>query len=162
MAQVDMGRAVDDAVAALHQQISENGALVTRDELVPVQGDRLQLTQLFQNLISNGIKFRGKDAPRVHVSCAPSPRGHRFDVADNGIGIDPEFKERIFEMFHRLHDRERYSGHGIGLALCRRIVDRHGGRIWVEGKPDAGSRFCFTICPPGERDAEPGDERRRA
>jgi len=155
LTQVDMNRVVDDAMAALRQQITENGARITRDDLAPVQGDRLQLIQLFQNLISNSIKFRGKDAPRVHVSCVASPKGHQFEVADNGIGIEPQFREHIFEMFNRLHDRERYPGHGIGLALCRRIVDRHAGRIWVEGKPGAGTRFCFTICRPGERDPKP-------
>jgi PAS domain S-box-containing protein len=121
------------------------GATVTHDPLPTVQGDAGQLAQLFQNLIGNAIKFRGADPPRVHVSARHEDGGWVVSVRDNGIGIAPEFATRIFAIFQRLHSRTEYPGTGIGLAICRKIVERHGGRIWVESEPGHGSTFNFTL-----------------
>jgi light-regulated signal transduction histidine kinase (bacteriophytochrome) len=110
-----------------------------------VQGDRTQLTQLFQNLLANAIKFRGQQSPRIDVSCEKRDQQWVFAVRDNGIGIPPEKFDRIFHLFCRLHAREEYPGTGIGLALSRKIVTRHGGRIWVDSKPGEGSVFFFTL-----------------
>ena len=109
-------------------------------------GDDVQLRQLFQNLIGNAIKFQaaGK-APRVQVKVKPDPLGWRFEVRDNGIGIDSQYFERIFVIFQRLHGPDSYSGTGIGLAMCKKIVERHGGRIWVESEPEKGSIFYFIL-----------------
>jgi light-regulated signal transduction histidine kinase (bacteriophytochrome) len=108
-------------------------------------GDQGQLVQLFQNLIGNGIKYHGARAPRVHVSALRNDGAWVFSVSDNGIGIEPEQHHRIFEIFRRLHTQREYPGTGIGLAVCRRIVERHGGSIWVESEPGEGSTFRFTI-----------------
>ncbi|WP_217995012.1 sensor histidine kinase [Methylogaea oryzae] len=110
-----------------------------------VTGDASQLTQLLQNLIGNAIKFRGDAAPRVQLTVTPEEKAWRFEVRDNGIGLAPEFAERIFVIFQRLHTKEQYPGTGIGLAICKKIVERHGGRIWVESEPGQGAAFCFTL-----------------
>lgn len=143
------------ALGNLRAALDESGAEVSCDELPVVVADRTQLTQLFQNLISNAVKFRGDRSPRVYVSArradSPEPAGDarapfwQFVVSDNGIGIEPRFAERIFVIFQRLHGREEYPGTGIGLAICKRIIERHGGRIWLESEPGAGSSFCFTL-----------------
>src|SRR6202035_3880105 len=104
-----------------------------------------QLTQLFQNLLGNALKYCSERAPRIHVDARPADNGWVFSVEDNGIGIEAQYFERIFQMFQRLHTREEYSGTGIGLAICRRIVERHGGRIWVESQLGRGSTFLFAI-----------------
>ncbi len=129
----------------LKVSINENDATVTHDPLPTVTADDLQMLQLFQNLVSNGIKFRGDVPPRVHVSATRDGDTWRFGVSDNGIGIDPEYFNRIFIIFSRLHTRAEYPGSGIGLAICKKIVERHGGRIWVESAPGKGSTFLFTI-----------------
>jgi PAS domain S-box-containing protein len=125
--------------------IQESNATVTHDLLPIVLADDLQMLQLFQNLVSNGIKFHGDEPPRVHVSAKRAGDFWQFSVSDNGIGIDPEYFSRIFIIFSRLHTRAEYPGSGIGLAICKKIVERHGGHIWVESTPGNGSTFLFTI-----------------
>jgi PAS domain S-box-containing protein len=143
---VDMNQAYNQAVMSLSLAIRESGAVITREELPQVYGDETQLIQVFQNLIGNAIKFQVQgQTPRVHVAAARSGDAWLFSVTDNGIGIDPQYAKRIFLIFQRLHSREEYPGTGIGLSLCKRIVERHGGRIWVESAPDQGTRFIFSI-----------------
>jgi PAS domain S-box-containing protein len=144
----DSHDALGQALANLGTAIRESVALVTNDELPKVLADEGQLVQLFQNLIGNAVKFHGKEPPRVHVSAALQGREWLFSVRDNGIGIAQEYQERIFSIFQRLHSREEYPGTGIGLALCKRIVERHGGTIRVESEPGSGSTFFFTLPKP--------------
>ena len=136
---------LQDAIANLEISLRESGAAVTHDPLPAVLADRSQLLQVFQNLISNGLKFRGAEAPRIHVSARREGPDWLFSVADNGIGIASEHAERIFIIFQRLHTRLEYPGTGIGLAICKKVIERHGGRIWVESEPGRGSIFCFTL-----------------
>ena len=133
------------AIANLRVSIAESGAEVTSDPLPAAVVDQQQLMQLFQNLIGNGIKFRGSQAPRIHISSKQSGNEVRVSVRDNGIGISPEFFDRLFVLFQRLHNRSEYPGTGIGLAICKKIVERHGGRIWVESTPGDGATFFFTL-----------------
>jgi len=125
--------------------VEENGALVTHDSLPTVMADNPQLVELFQNLIGNAIKFRGSEPPCIHVSAGRNGKGWVFSVRDNGIGIASEYSKRIFIIFQRLHSREKYAGTGIGLAICQKIVERHGGRIWVESEVGKGATFYFTL-----------------
>ena len=144
--QVDSGSCFQSALANLEVAVRDAGAKVTHQSLPALAGDPMQLTQLFQNLIANSLKFRSEQPPLIHVTAEREESGeYRFCVQDNGIGIDPKFHDRIFGMFQRLHGPARYPGSGIGLALCKRIVERHGGRIWVESKPDRGASFYFTL-----------------
>jgi light-regulated signal transduction histidine kinase (bacteriophytochrome) len=130
----------------LKLRIEETGAHVTHDPLPTMLGDATQLMQVFQNLIDNALKFQKKDqAPIVHVSAAPNGNDWVFTVRDNGIGIPPEHQDRIFTIFKRLHTRRHYPGNGIGLAITKRIVERHGGNITVDSKPGEGSTFHFTL-----------------
>jgi hypothetical protein len=108
-------------------------------------GDEFQLGQLFQNLLSNAIKYRNSKAPQVHVSCKQETEQWTFAVKDNGIGIEPQYRERIFQIFQRLHTRQEFEGSGIGLAICKKIIERHGGQIWVESELGAGATVYFTI-----------------
>jgi signal transduction histidine kinase len=137
--------AVDQALDQLANSIMEAKARVCCGDLPTVSADRTQLVQLFQNLISNAIKYRTPEPPEINITAERLDEEWKFSIRDNGIGIDPQFRERIFVIFQRLHTRNDYSGTGIGLALCKRIVERHGGRIWVESELDEGSTFCFTI-----------------
>jgi len=141
----DCAAVLDEARANLQAVIEEAGAVITSDPLPTVGADRLQLVQLFQNLISNAIKFRGEEPPSVNVSAEQKGDEWVFSVRDSGIGIDPQYAERIFGVFQRLHGSEEYPGTGIGLAICKKIVERHGGRIWVESQIGKGSAFYFTI-----------------
>jgi light-regulated signal transduction histidine kinase (bacteriophytochrome) len=145
LALVDSHSALGEALRNLSAAVGEAHALVTNADLPMVWADRSQLAQLFQNLIGNAIKFHGGQSPRIHVSADGAGDGWVFCVRDNGIGIDPQYFDRIFAIFQRLHSREEYPGTGIGLALCKRIVERHGGRIWVESEPGKGSAFFFSL-----------------
>jgi PAS domain S-box-containing protein len=145
-APTDVEAVIERTLKVLKRAIEETEAEVTHDPLPTVMADEAQLAQVFQNLIANAIKFRREGVPpRVHISAEQRGDEWMFSVADNGIGIDPDQAERIFQIFQRLHTREEYEGTGIGLALCKRIVERHGGRIWVESEPGTGSTFYFTL-----------------
>ena len=133
------------ALAALQGATAESGAVVTHDPLPVVRVDVSQLTRVFQNLIGNAIKFRSDEPCRIHVSVSEGEQEWAFAASDNGIGFDPQFGERIFQMFQRLHTRAEYPGSGMGLAISRKIVERHGGRMWAEAEEGRGARFCFTL-----------------
>jgi PAS domain S-box-containing protein len=132
---------------SLQLAIDDKGATVTCDPLPEVLGDNVQMVQLLQNLIGNAIKFHGAEPPRVHVGVRKQGGHWLFSVRDNGIGIEPQYLERIFVIFQRLHNRAEYPGTGIGLAICRKIIERHGGQIWVESAPGKGATFYFTLQP---------------
>ena len=136
---------VKEALANLMVAIEESAAVVTQDTLPTVYGDLTQLRQLFQNLIGNALKFRGERSSKIHIGATLKHGEWQFSVADNGIGMEPQFFERVFMVFQRLHTRREYQGTGIGLAICKKVVERHGGRIWVESEPGEGATFCFTI-----------------
>jgi light-regulated signal transduction histidine kinase (bacteriophytochrome) len=138
--------ALEQALINLRGAIKDSGALVTHDPLPAVLADEMQLIQLFQNLVGNAIKYQSPGVPKVHISAAKdSPNKWIFSVKDNGLGIDPQYFEKIFGMFQRLHKREEFAGTGIGLAICRKIVERHGGSISVESRPGRGSTFRFAL-----------------
>jgi PAS domain S-box-containing protein len=141
----DSSAALDRALQNLKPMVEESGAVVTRGRLPKVPADPVQLTEVLQNLVSNGIKFRGEELPRVEVAAERRGGEWVFSVRDNGIGIEHEQAGRIFEIFQRLNERGRYSGVGIGLAVTKRIIERHGGRIWVESEPGRGATFYFTL-----------------
>lgn len=142
---VHLDAVVEAVLSDLRLRVQETDAHVTHDPLPTVMGDKTQLTQLFQNLVSNALKFRGNNPARVHIASERGTSEWILSVRDDGIGIDAKYSERIFQIFQRLHTRDEYPGTGIGLAVCRRIVERHNGRIWVEPVPGAGSVFKFTI-----------------
>ena len=142
---VEVSKVVDHAMHNLQIAMKESQAEVSLDSLPVVQGDPAQLAQLFQNLIGNALKFRGEKPPRIHIRAESNGQFCTLAVEDNGIGIDPKFGDRIFAIFQRLHTRNEYKGTGIGLALCKKIVERHGGRIWVESQPRKGATFYFTL-----------------
>lgn len=142
---VDSHAVLGEALRNLATAIKENRALIFNDDLPTVRADATQLSQLFQNLIGNAIKFRSDDLPRIYVSACDLGRAWRFSVKDNGIGIDTQYAEKVFVIFQRLHTRLEYPGTGIGLAVCKRIVERHGGRIWFDSELGKGSTFYFTL-----------------
>jgi PAS domain S-box-containing protein len=142
---VAVENALKRAVTNLHAAIEESGAQVTHDALPTVDADEVQLAQLFQNLMGNALKFKGSERPHVHVSAVELPNEFQISIKDNGIGIEPQYFERIFMLFQRLHTKGDYPGTGIGLAICKKVVERHGGRIWVESEPGKGSSFNFTL-----------------
>ena len=154
---VDLNRTLAQAKLNLRLAIERSGARIASDPLPTVPGDEVQLVQLLQNLLDNAMKFRGEEAPLVRVSARPDGEGWVISVQDNGIGIAPEHQERIFKLFQRLHTQEEYPGTGIGLSLCKKIVERHGGRIQVESEPGKGTTFTFTL--PKERQATPPEGR---
>jgi PAS domain S-box-containing protein len=144
--EISSEKALHEAVTNLRAAIRESSAVVTNDPLPAILTDDTQLTQVFQNLVGNAIKYRSAEVPRVHVSAAKNGgKEWIFSVRDNGLGIDPQFFDRIFVIFQRLHGREEFRGTGIGLAICKKIVERLGGRIWVESQPEKGSTFCFAL-----------------
>ena len=136
---------LDTVLRSVKRAIEESGAVITREPLPAVLADELQLGQLLQNLVGNAMKFRGDKAPRIHIGAERNGEGWKIWVRDNGIGIAPEHYDRIFVIFQRLHTKTQYAGTGIGLAVCKKIAERHGGRIWVEPAPGGGSTFYFTI-----------------
>jgi light-regulated signal transduction histidine kinase (bacteriophytochrome) len=133
----------------LSAAIREYEATITCESLPTVRADATQLIQLFQNLIGNAIKFRAERPPMIHVGVGEAGDCWQFSIRDNGIGIEPQYFERIFQVFQRLHTRREYKGTGIGLAICKKIIERHGGKIWVESQPGQGSTFYFTL-PKGD------------
>lgn len=143
--EVDAGQALARVEANLHAAIRESGARVIHDALPVVTADASQLVRLFQNLLDNAIKYRGPAPPRIHVSARGEGHDWVFSVRDNGMGIAPEHHERVFLIFRRLHPRHRYPGTGLGLAMCRRIVERHHGRMWVDSQLGEGATFFFTL-----------------
>lgn len=142
--------ALQEALENLQTLMQESGAIVTADPLPQVRADAAQLTHVFQNLIANAIKFRSAQTPEIQVGAQRQDSSWLFWVRDNGIGIDPQYSERIFLIFQRLHTRTKYPGTGIGLAICKRIVERHGGSIWVESQPGQGATFYFTLPDKGQ------------
>ena len=145
LAATDLNAVLDQALDGLRVSVAETGARITRDALPTPTVDAGQMVQLFQNLIGNALKFRGERAPEIHVGAERQPERWVLAVRDNGIGIEPQYYERIFLVFQRLHTRRMYPGNGIGLAICKKIVERHGGAIWVESEAGRGSTFSFTI-----------------
>jgi PAS domain S-box-containing protein len=150
---IDAGVALDQALANLQLAIAETGATVTRGPMPMVRGIAPQIAELFQNLVGNALKFHGDQPPHIHISADRTGSAWEFAVGDNGIGIAPEYKDKIFEIFRRLHSREKYPGTGIGLTVCRKIVLHHGGRIGVDSEVGAGATFRFTL-PDGVANAE--------
>jgi light-regulated signal transduction histidine kinase (bacteriophytochrome) len=141
----DCSGVIEKAVGNLKAVIEESNAVMTYDELPTIMSDMSQMISLFQNLIDNAIKFRGKEAPRIHISAERKGDEWVFSIRDNGIGIDPKDSERIFGMFQRLYGSTDYPGTGIGLAICKRIIEGHGGQIWVESEIGKSSTFYFTV-----------------
>jgi PAS domain S-box-containing protein len=143
--EISSENALDEALTNLTSTIEESGAIVTHDSLPAITTDNTQMVQVFQNLVGNAIKYHGAEVPRVHVSAQKNGgKEWVFSVQDNGLGIDPQHFDRIFVIFQRLHGREEFAGTGIGLAICKKILERQGGRIWVESQPGKGSTFHFT------------------
>jgi chemotaxis family two-component system sensor kinase Cph1 len=143
--EVDTSEVIDEALDLLAERVHETGATIRVDAPAKIVGDRWDLTRLFGNLIDNAVKFRSDDPPEIRVLATREQDGWCFCVRDNGIGIDPLQHDRVFEMFQRLHTQDEYPGTGAGLAIAKRIVERHQGRIWVESAPRLGSTFYFTI-----------------
>ena len=136
---------LNQVLSNLEISIKESEAVISHNHLPNIMADSTQLAPVFQNLISNAIKFRSEKIPEINISAREEGDEWVFSVADNGIGIDPKHCERIFEVFKRLHKRREYPGTGIGLSICKKIVERHGGHIWVESEPDKGSIFYFNL-----------------
>jgi len=145
-AKTDSQSSLDTALANLRVSIQENHAVITHDPLPEIIAEGEQITSLFQNLVSNAIKYHKPDVtPIIHIGVQKEGNNWQFSVADNGIGIEEKYAERIFKIFQRLHTRDEYPGTGIGLAVCKRIVDRHGGKIWIKSSLGEGTTFYFTI-----------------
>jgi light-regulated signal transduction histidine kinase (bacteriophytochrome) len=149
--EISSENALNEALTNLQATIQESGAVVTHDVLPAITTDDTQLAQLFQNLVGNAIKYRSAEVPRVHVSATKNGgKEWVFSVRDNGLGIDPQYFEKIFILFQRLHGRKDFQGTGIGLAICKKILDRLSGRIWVESQPKKGSTFYFALPESGK------------
>jgi PAS domain S-box-containing protein len=143
--QVDLNMLLFDVINMFSETIKKTGGAIDTGNLPTVSGKKVQLMQLFQNLVGNALKYRSRMAPEIKISWSETATYWQFCVRDNGIGIDPKFSEKIFIIFQRLHSKSDYSGSGIGLAICKKIVERHGGRMWVESEPGKGSAFYFTL-----------------
>jgi hypothetical protein len=141
----DFNEVLERAMASANESVRASGAIITRDPLPTLIADASQVEQLFRHLIDNALKFQNGHRPRVHIGAEERDGEWVFFVEDNGIGIDPQLTDQVFAVFQRLNGREEYPGTGIGLAICRRIVERRGGRIWVKSEPGKGSRFYFTM-----------------
>jgi PAS domain S-box-containing protein len=146
---VDCEALLSEVLMALQTRIEERGAVITHDPLPTIRGDMTRLRQVVQNLLSNALKFC-EEQPHIHLSALKEESHWRFTVQDNGIGIDPHQGNRLFQVFQRLHTRDEYPGSGVGLAICKKIVEQHGGRIWVESRPGEGATFSFTIEETGK------------
>jgi light-regulated signal transduction histidine kinase (bacteriophytochrome) len=143
---IDASALLGQAIANLKQLITDNTALVTNDDLPVIKADEAQMIRVFQNLIENAVKFQKKtELPQIHISCTKQDNMYRFSVADNGIGIEKQYHDKVFVVFQRLHSVKDYPGTGIGLSICKRIVERHGGTIWFESEVGEGTTFYFTI-----------------
>lgn len=151
MVRTSMKEVLDQAISELEAVVRDSAAEITADDLPEINANPTQMRQLLENLIGNAIKYRGDEAPKVRLAAERQTGNWLFRVSDNGIGIDPEHHDRIFTIFHRLHSQEKYSGTGIGLAICKKIVESHNGKIWVESAPGKGSSFCFSL-PDGEEE----------
>jgi light-regulated signal transduction histidine kinase (bacteriophytochrome) len=134
-----------DVLSNLKASIDSSKAIIVKEPLPMLLGDKVQLSQVFQNLIANALKFKGDKQPQIHINAKKQNGEWLFTIKDNGIGFEPEYSDKIFIIFQRLHTRTEYPGTGIGLSLCKKIVERHGGRIWVDSAPGLGSTFSFTI-----------------
>ncbi len=141
----DSALVLEHALEAVSERLQEHGAEVFYGELPLVMADPAQMLILFQNLVGNSIDYRSSEAPRIRIAAEPENGMWRFSVQDNGIGIAPENSERVFNIFEQLHAPDDHPGKGMGLAICRKIVQRHGGRIWVESQPGEGATFLFTL-----------------
>ena len=152
LSMVPLEASAQEAISNLAQRITETKAVVYVGELPSIRGNHILLVQLFQNLIGNALKFKGPESPVVRIESQPNGSAWEIFIVDNGIGIAPQHRERIFGVFQRLHQQDQYEGSGIGLATCRRIIERHGGRIWVDSELGVGSTFRFTVLkvPPTE------------
>lgn len=151
--ETDMNAVLNTALGNLQLAIEDNHAVITHDALPTVHGDASQLVQLLQNLIGNALKFHGDAPPVIHIGAQASEHEIVFSVADQGIGIEPQYIERIFLLFQRLHGKKDYPGTGIGLAICKKIVERHHGKIWIKSEPGKGSTFYFSL-PTGNRESQ--------
>jgi light-regulated signal transduction histidine kinase (bacteriophytochrome) len=154
LAAVDFEQVLQMVLTNLHVTLEESDGQVTHDPLPTVMGDETQLLQVLQNLVANALKFHGSEPPRVHVSAQEIKGEWRFSVRDNGIGIEPQFAKRIFLVFQRLHSRVEYPGTGLGLAIAKKILERQGGRIWMESEPGKGSTFYFSLPKKGVTSAD--------
>jgi light-regulated signal transduction histidine kinase (bacteriophytochrome) len=143
---IDISQPLGQAISNLHQLITDNTALVTNEDMPTLNLDESQIIRVFQNLIENAIKYKKKsELPKIHISFKKKENLYEFAVRDNGIGMNMQFHDRVFTIFQRLHSKEEYPGTGIGLSICKRIVERHGGKIWFESKENEGTTFYFTL-----------------
>jgi light-regulated signal transduction histidine kinase (bacteriophytochrome) len=146
--EVDCNLLLKGVIKVFEQKINENDAKIRVNELPVIKGNRTQLEQLFQNLIGNALKYRGKESPCIEIGANDEGSGWVFHVKDNGIGIEKKFYDKVFVIFQRLHGKNEYGGTGIGLAICKKIVERHGGKIWIESEPGNGTTFYFSFPKP--------------
>jgi len=142
---VDINEVVKEVVFLYKNILQQTSGTINRGNLPVVKGNKTQILQLFQNIIGNSFKYKSELPPVINISFEPEKTFYKFSISDNGIGIDPRFFHKIFIIFQRLHNREQYSGTGIGLAICKKIIDKHGGKIWVSSAAGQGSTFYFTL-----------------